>query len=94
MSGQDIEVHAADPEQAIGCVRNWLSDHRPRAAIPLPGVAAMQADYRVFRDEIGALLAARRLDLLEDLTHSDFVFAVRDWIETRAEVRLLADDET
>jgi hypothetical protein len=85
ISGQDIEVHANDPDQAMRCVRNWLSDHRPRAAVPLPGVAAMQADYRLFREEIGALLTTRRLDLLEDLTHSDFMFAVRDWIETRAE---------
>lgn len=84
ISGQDIEVHGNDPDQAIRCVRNWLSGHRPRNAVPLPGVAAMQADYRLFRDEIGALLEARRLDPLDELTHSDFMFAVRDWIELRA----------
>ena len=85
ISGQDIEVHGNDPDQAIRCVRNWLSDHRPRNAVPLPGVAAMQADYRLFRDEIGALLEARRLDPLHELSHSDFMFAVRDWIESRAD---------
>lgn len=85
ISGQDIEVHDKDPDQAIRCVRNWLSDHRPRNAVPLPGVAAMQADYRLFRDEIGALLEARRLDPLDELSHSDFMFAVRDWIESRAD---------
>lgn len=85
ISGQDIEVYGNDPDQAIRCVRNWLSDHRPRNAVPLPGVAAMQADYRLFREEVGALLAARRLDPLDALTHSDFMFAVRDWIESRAE---------
>jgi len=84
VSGQDIEVHGADPDQAIRVVRNWLSDHRPRAAKPLRGVAAMQADYRLFREEVAALLAARRLDPLDELTHSDFMFAVRDWIELRA----------
>ena len=41
-------------------------------------------DYRLFQTEVGALLAARRLDPLEDLPHSDFLFAVRDWIATRA----------
>jgi hypothetical protein len=34
--------------------------------------------------EVGALLEARRLDPLNQLTHSDFLFAVRDWIASRA----------
>jgi hypothetical protein len=85
ISGQDIEVHRNDPDQAIRCVRNWLSEHRPHNAAPLPGVAAMQADYRLFQAEVGALLDARRLDALDELTHSDFLFAVRDWIAVRAE---------
>jgi hypothetical protein len=46
----------------------------------------MANDYRLFQTEVGALLAARRLDPLDDLTHSDFLFAVRDWIATRAGV--------
>lgn len=28
ISGQDIEVYANDPAQAMRCVRNWLSEHR------------------------------------------------------------------
>lgn len=84
ISGQDIESHDNEPDQAIRCVRNWLSEHRRRNEPPLPGAAAMQADYRVFQAEVGALLAPRRLDP-DDLTHSDFLFAVRDWIEARAE---------
>lgn len=84
ISGQDIEVHGNDPDQAIRCVRNWLSDHRPRSAPPLRGTAAMQADYRLFRTEVDALLVARSLDPLSDLTHSDFLFVVRDWIAARA----------
>jgi hypothetical protein len=84
ISGQDIESHGGDPEQAIRCVRNWLSEHRPRDAPPLPGAAAMQADYRLFQDEVADLLAPKRLDPV-DLTHSDFLFAVRDWIAVRAD---------
>ncbi len=84
ISGQDIEVHANDPTRAIRCVRNWLSEHRSREQPPLPGATAMASDYRLFQSEVGALLAARRLDSLEELTHSDFLFAVRDWIEARA----------
>jgi hypothetical protein len=85
ISGQDIETHHNDPVEALRCVRNWLSEHRARNAVPLPGAAAMQADYHLFQLEVGELLAARRLDRLDDLTHSDFMFAVRDWIASRAE---------
>jgi hypothetical protein len=84
ISGQDIEVHANNPAQAIRCVRNWLSEHRTGNEPPLPGASAMQSDYRLFQTEVRAVLAARRLDALEDLRHSDFLFAVRDWIVTRA----------
>jgi len=84
IGGQDIEAHGNDPEQAIRCVRNWLSEYRSHGVLPLPGAAAMQADYRQFQAEAGALLAPRRLDF-NDLTHSDFIFAVRDWIAARAE---------
>ena len=65
-------------------MRNWLSEHRNPIEPPLPGAAAMLSDYRQFQTEIGALLAARRLDTLDELPHSDFLFAVRDWITTRA----------
>lgn len=84
ISGQDIEVHGNDPGEAIRCVRNWLSEHRAPNEPPLPGAVAMLGDYRKFQSDAGALLAARRLDPLDDLTHSDFLFTVRDWITTRA----------
>jgi hypothetical protein len=88
ISGQDIEAHANDPDQAMRCARNWLSEHRPHQATPLPGAAAMQSDYRLFQLEVGNLLIARRLDAIDYLTHSDFMFAVRDWIAARAEVMM------
>lgn len=84
ISGQDIEVHGNDPDHAMRCVRNWLSDHRPRNAPPLRGSAAMQANYRLFQTEVDALLLSRDLDPLSDLTHNDFMFAVHEWIATRA----------
>jgi hypothetical protein len=84
ISGQDIEVHSNDPSEAIRRVRNWLSEHRAPNEPPLPGAVAMLSDYRSFQAEVGALLAARRLDPLDDLTHSDFLFAVRYWIAARA----------
>ncbi|TCS11971.1 hypothetical protein EV278_11684 [Caulobacter sp. BK020] len=84
ISGQDIESHGNDPDEAIRCVRDWLSDHRPRDAPPLPGARAIRGDYRLFNAELADQLARRRLDL-ETLTHSDFVYAIRDWIEFRAD---------
>ena len=84
ISGQDIAVHRNDPNEAIRRMRNWLSEHRTPSEPPLPGSVAMNDDYRLFQTEVGALLTARRLDPLEELPHSDFLFAVRDWIATRA----------
>lgn len=84
ISGQDIEVHANDPAEAIRRVRNWLSEHRVPPEPPLPGAAAMLGDYRLFQAGVGTLLAARRLDPLDELPHSDYLFAVRDWIATRS----------
>jgi hypothetical protein len=84
ISGQDIETHNNDPDDAIRCVRNWLSEHRQTSVPPLPGAAAMKNDYQEFQAEVGELLKARRQDPLTELTHSDYLFAVRDWITSRA----------
>jgi hypothetical protein len=84
ISGQDIEIHRNDPNEAIRCVRNWLSDHRPHNAAPLPGAAALQADYGNFQNEVAAVLEAHRLDPLDQLTHNDYVFAVHDWVASKA----------
>jgi hypothetical protein len=83
ISGQDIEAHGNDPDEIIRCVRNWLSEHRPHNAAPLPGAAAIQADYRQFQAEVSDILARHRLDAGQ-LTHNDFLWVVRDWIATRA----------
>ena len=79
ISGQDIEVHHSDPGNAIRCVRNWLSEHRAPNEAPLPGPIAMLGDYHSFQAEVDGLLAAQRLDPLEQLTH-----IVRYWMTTRA----------
>jgi hypothetical protein len=86
ISGQDIEAHANRPTQAMRHVRNWLSEHRAQTEPPLPGIDAVTQDYRTFNKEVGKLLAARRLDPLDSLTHNDFVFAVRDWIASRGNI--------
>ncbi|AYV49370.1 hypothetical protein CFHF_20995 [Caulobacter flavus] len=80
INGQDIEAHRNDPDEAIRCVRDWLSDHRPRDAPPLAGAGAMRDDYRLFNVEFAELLPRRRLEP-QTLTHSDFVYSIHDWIE-------------
>jgi hypothetical protein len=85
ISGQDIEVHKNKPNEAIRCVRDWLSGNRPSNSPPLPGAEAIQDDYRVFQAEIPAKLKRLRLPTrLAQLTHNDFLFVVRDWIAARA----------
>lgn len=90
ISGQDIAVHANSPDDVMGCIRNWLSEHRDAAEWPLPGVTAMRADYRLFQVEIAAVLRVRRLDSLENLSHNDLLWAIDDWFDRRS--AQLADD--
>jgi hypothetical protein len=63
--------------------RNWLSAYN---SPPLPGAEAMQDDYRVFQVDIGGAVDALRSHRLrhDKLEHPDFLWAVRDWIATRA----------
>lgn len=83
ISGQDIEVHGKKVGLAIAKVRNWLSEHRMATQPPLPGARALQNDYEKFKREVAAILRRHRLDALSNITHSDFLFAVRDWIESQ-----------
>ena len=84
ISGQDIEAHAENVDRMIACVRNWLSDGRPHHARPLRGAQVLQREYGRFKTDVVALLKAHRLDPLSRLTHRDYVFAVRQWLNTRA----------
>lgn len=84
ISGQDIEVHANAPAEAIRCVRNWLSEHRKAKEPPLPGAGALLDDYWLFRKEARTILREQRLDPLDRLSHNDFLFVVSDWIAKRA----------
>jgi plasmid stabilization system protein ParE len=85
ISGQDIEVHANSPAEAIRCVRNWLSEHRTPKEPPLPGATALLGDYRLFRKEARIILREQRLDPLDRLSHNDFLFVVRYWMTKRAQ---------
>jgi hypothetical protein len=82
ISGQDIESHFNSADIAIAGVRNWLSEHRSAKQVPLPDATAILGDYRIYQNEVASLLEPRRIDP-GNLTHSDFLFAVRDWINFR-----------
>jgi hypothetical protein len=82
ISGQDIESHAENVDQMIACVRGWLSDGRPTGSMPLLGAKAIQKYYIRFKIEVVTILKAHDLDPLSQLTHSDFLFAVRKWLAT------------
>ena len=49
ISGQDIEAHGNDPDQAVRCVRNWLSEHRSHNAAPLPAPPQFRPTIGSFR---------------------------------------------
>jgi len=86
ISGQDIGAHHNRPEEAIRCVRNWLSGHRRHNSPPLPGAEAMGDDYRAFKAEIPATLRRLQFPKLARLPYDDFLFVVHDWIVARARV--------
>lgn len=66
--------------------RLWVvaRKERPRRSRGLPGARALQDDYEKFKREVVAILKQHRLDALSKITHSDFLFAVRDWIESQS----------
>lgn len=58
ISGQDIAPHAADPDQAIGAVRDWLAAGRAAFAHP-PGPTDIAGRFAAFRQDLPA--SARRV---------------------------------
>jgi hypothetical protein len=84
ISGQDIEVHANNTAEAIPASAQLVTEaSKPdRAASSRRHRHAWRLSAVSDRDRRPP--AARRLDALDELPHSDFLFAVRDWITTRA----------
>ncbi|HWJ35701.1 MAG TPA: hypothetical protein VNR70_10555 [Steroidobacteraceae bacterium] len=88
ISGQDIAHHGNDPARVIGSVRNFFNDHRARHAAPLPGVAALSADYDRIRNDIGLRIAAEaRLGNWDDLSFRDYVDVLTGSLKVLAERR-------
>ena len=75
ISGMDVEAHSNDERRVVKAVRDWLSAGRDGGA-PLPGSAAIQADYAAFQSIVPDIIAALRLDAFDDLPHSDYMHVV------------------
>ena len=76
ISGMDIEVHGGEATRVIRGVRDWLNGMRVDEP-PLPGGAAVIADYETFLNGAADLIDELRLDQLAELPHADFMYVVR-----------------
>lgn len=78
IGGNDIHVHNNSPQQAIGCVRDWLRTHLPREKT-IPGAADMWKRYRTFAGELPVLCRELRLRVSE-MQFPDYVNIVEIWL--------------
>ena len=79
ISGQDIRCHHADPERAIGEVRDWLQATSKRAG--LAGGGEIIRHYRRFQNDLPAICALLTLEP-DRLTFLDLSAAITDWLRT------------
>ena len=77
ISGMDIEVHGNDVSRIIRVTRDWLNAGRG-AAPPLPGGAAVVADYGAFQSIAEEVIEELRLDRFDALPHIDFMYIVEE----------------
>jgi len=75
ISGMDIEAHGNEPARVIAAVRDWLNSGRGSVP-PLPGAAAIVADYAALQDVAAEIIARLRLDQFDMLPHVDFLYVV------------------
>jgi hypothetical protein len=75
ISGMDIEAHGTDAARLIKAVRDWLNAGRD-GSTPLPGSAAIAADYAAFLALVPDVIAELRLDGFDALPHSDYMHLV------------------
>lgn len=77
ISGQDIHAHGADPQRAIGEVRDWLCTASKRKG--LPGGAEIGRRYTRFRNDLPPLCARLRREP-DKLTFSDLSEMIEIWL--------------
>jgi hypothetical protein len=78
IAGQDIDAHQGQPDQAIRCVRNWLSNvTAPRRSL-IPGGAEIARRYAAFGELLPVLCRRSKLEQAE-LTFNDFAALAVEW---------------
>ena len=75
ISGMDIETHGNEAGRLIKAVRDWLNAGRA-GTTPLPGSAAIAADYDAFQTLVPDIIAELRLDDFDALPHGDYMHLV------------------
>jgi hypothetical protein len=82
IAGQDIHAHKGQIAEVVKLVRNWLNDLKKTGDI-VPSGSIIAERYDLFRSELPDL--CRNMRLRErDLTFSDFIFLVEEWLKLNA----------
>ena len=81
IAGQDIQSHRGEPEQAIRCVRDWLSSISSRKR--LPGATLVIGRFRNFETDFPEICAALQFDQ-DILTFNDLWETMTEWQKANA----------
>ena len=63
----DIKAHGDSRETIIKRVRDWLNTNRSKGTLPLPGAAAINADFRAYLKIVPDIIQNLRLDVHDHL---------------------------
>lgn len=77
ISGQDIQSHNNDPEQAITRIRNWLNTSSGRRTIP--GGRAIVQRWRQFENDLPDMCARIPIEI-DELMYNDYAMFISEWL--------------
>jgi len=78
IAGQDIYYHNANPKEAVGLVRNWLTTESKRTGIPGKGVIWKR--YEKLQLELPDICLDLNIEV-DELTLVDFTHIVTEWLK-------------
>lgn len=76
ISGQDIQCHKGNVDEAIRCVRNWLKTVSKRKIIP--GASYIQDRFHQYETDLPDVCAILKYDT-DDLTFNDLWETMVEW---------------
>ncbi len=83
ISGQDVDSHDGNPEQAIRRVRDWLNNVSRRRSIP--GASHVIERYRAYEIDYPQICAALKYDEI-DLPFNDLWETMTEWQKLKTEM--------